>query len=45
MQESHRFPHPASYLEHPPVPGERESYFPQPKDRSFNRPRKESRHV
>ena len=39
-----RFGTPAASLEYQPRPGERESRFPTPKDRSMHRP-KEDRHV
>lgn len=39
-----RFGTPLISLEYQPMPGQRESRFPQPKDRSMQRP-KEERHV
>lgn len=39
-----RFGTPAVSLEYQPMPGQRESRFPQPKDRSMHRP-KEDNHV
>ena len=42
---SSRFLTPIHLLDKPPVPGERESRFAQPKDRIMNRPRKEQRDV
>lgn len=39
-----RFGTPTTSLEYRPIPGQRESRFPQPKDRSMHRP-KEDNHV
>lgn len=39
-----RFGTPLASLEYQPMPGQRESRFPQPKDRSMQRP-KEEHHV
>ena len=45
MMEEDRFSTPVHLLDRPPVPGERENRFPQPRDRSMNHPRKEPTHV
>lgn len=37
-----RFGTPLVSLEYQPMPGQRESRFPQPKDRSMQRPKEES---
>lgn len=39
-----RFGSPVTSLEYQPFPGQRETRFPQPKDRTMHRPR-EDRHV
>ena len=39
-----RFGSPAASLEYQPSPGQRETRFPRPKDRTMHRP-KEDRHV
>ena len=44
MEET-RFPNPIHVLVPQSVPGERETRFPQPRDRSMNHPRKEQTHV
>lgn len=43
--EENRFLSPCHILEYQPVPGDRESRFPQPRDRTMNHPRKEPSHV
>lgn len=40
-----RFMSPIPCLDRMPVPGDRESRFPQPRDRTMNHPRKEPDHV
>lgn len=43
--EEPRFPNPVSVLIPRSAPGERETRFPQPRDRAMNHPRKEQTHV
>ena len=43
--EEPRFPTPIHVIVPQSVPGERETRFPQPRDRSMNHPRKEQTHV
>ena len=43
--EEPRFPNPIHVLVPQSVPGERETRFPQPRDRSMTHPRKEQTHV
>ena len=43
--EEPRFPNPVNVLVLQSAPGERETRFPLPRDRSMNHPRKEQTHV
>ena len=43
--EEPRFPNPVNVLVPQSAPGERETRFPLPRDRSRNHPRKEQTHV